>query len=429
MKTISLIFLLSAVALSAQQTPAAAPVANASITKGKNSCVECHATMDGDLQKPAMLIQNDVHTSAGLSCANCHGGDPTSDDMSISMSPAKGFIGKPARTAIPKLCAKCHSSPDFMRQFRPQQRVDQFELYQTSIHGKRLAMGDTNVATCIDCHSVHDIRPVKDAAAPVHPLRLPDTCGRCHADAQHMAKYKIPTNQLADYKTSVHWNALEKRGDLSAPNCASCHGNHGAKPPQAESVSAVCGTCHVLFRQNYEKSVHQPFFSASTATQGGCTVCHSNHAIHKPSTAMLVGKDAVCSTCHENGTAGAKTGQELADAINGLDAALTKADTVLEEAEKAGMEVSEARFKLSDARDSRVKATLAMHTFKMDEVRKPVDAGMAIADETYRIGQAALHDRDVRRIGVAVFGLFMALVIFSIRLVIRHLELNKSASS
>ena len=62
-----------------------------------------------------------------------------------------------------------------------------------------------------------------------------------------MAPYGIPTNQFEEYRSSVHWEALAKRGDLSAPSCASCHGNHGAKPPQVESVSAVCGTCHVAW--------------------------------------------------------------------------------------------------------------------------------------------------------------------------------------
>jgi hypothetical protein len=85
---------------------------------------------------------------------------------------------------------------------------------------------------------VHDIREVKDPRAPIHPLRLPETCARCHGDAKHMAPYKLNTDQFAEYRSSVHWEALAKRGDLSAL-FASCHGNHGATPPQVSSVSAV----------------------------------------------------------------------------------------------------------------------------------------------------------------------------------------------
>ena len=99
------------------------------------------------------------------------------------MSKAKGFIGKPKRTAIPQFCAKCHSNPDFMRRYKPQQRVDQFELYKTSVHGKLLAEGDETVATCIDCHSVHDIRAVKDnhvagLSAAASRYLWPLSCGR-----------------------------------------------------------------------------------------------------------------------------------------------------------------------------------------------------------------------------------------------------------
>jgi cytochrome c3-like protein len=389
----------------------------------KDACLECHSVMDGATQQPALLIKNDVHTANGLGCADCHGGDRTSDDPTVAMSKAKGFVGKPARTDIPKFCARCHSDPNFMRKFRPQQRVDQFELYQTSIHGKRLATGDVTVATCVDCHSVHDIRAVKDAVAPVHPLRLPETCARCHADRAKMAKYGIPTNQFDDYRTSVHWNALKTRGDLSAPNCASCHGNHGAKPPQVESVAAVCGSCHVLFAQLYEKSVHEPIFSAASGG-GGCMVCHSNHAIHKPSTAMLAGPHAVCSQCHESGTPGAQTAAQMAGWINGLDSALKQSEAVLSRADKYGMEVSEAQVRLMDGRENLVKARLALHAMRPDEMRKPIDEGMAIAKETLQTGDTALREKDFRRLGLAVSVIFIGITIVAIWALIRRIERN-----
>jgi len=390
----------------------------------KDTCLDCHGSMDGDLQKPALLIKNDIHLQNGLGCANCHGGDPTSDDPSIAMSKAKGFIGKPKRTAIPQLCANCHSKPEFMGRFRPQQRVDQFELYKTSVHGKRLATGDENVATCIDCHSVHDIRAVKDAQAPVSKMRLPETCGRCHADPKHMAQYKIPTDQLQHYQTSVHWAAL-KKGDLSAPNCASCHGNHGAKPPEVESVAAVCGSCHVLFAQLYQKSVHQPIFSGAEGG-GGCVVCHSNHGIQQPSTAMLSGEKAVCAGCHEPSSEGGKTAAQMAKWIDDLGGALKHSEDVLTQADRSGMEISEAQVRLADGRESLVKARLALHAFNPAEMKKPIDEGMKIASETLQAGQNALHDRDLRRIGLAISVFLIAITVIAVRLVIRQMEADGS---
>ncbi len=393
---------------------------------GPDSCVTCHSALDDPAKGPAALIKNDVHIAHGLSCADCHGGDRTSDDPDVSMSKAKGFKGKPARTAIPKLCAGCHSNPEFMRQYAPRERVDQFELYQTSVHGKRLAAGDTSVATCIDCHSVHDIRPVKDSMSPVHPLHVAETCARCHADARKMAAYKIPTNQFEEYRNSVHWQALARRGDLSAPSCASCHGNHGAKPPQVESVSAVCGTCHVLYEQLYAKSVHKAVFSGEGGG-GGCVVCHSNHGIRQPSTAMLAGGTAVCNGCHEAGSEPAKTAAQLAAWIDGLDSALKQSEAVLSKAEKYGMEVSEAQVRLIDGRENLVKSRLVLHSMQPDEVRKPIDAGMAVAAETLKAGQEALREKDFRRMGLAVSVILIGIAILAIRSLIRRIETNGRA--
>jgi predicted CXXCH cytochrome family protein len=383
--------------------------------------------VDDATKGPAALIKNDVHIVHGFSCADCHGGDRASDDPEVAMSKAKGFKGKPARTAIPKLCAGCHGNPDLMRKYAPRQRVDQFELYQTSEHGKRLAAGDPNVATCIDCHSVHDIRPVKDSMAPVHPLRVAETCSHCHSDRQKMARYKIPTDQFEEYRASVHWEAMTKRGDLSAPSCASCHGNHGAKPPQVESVAEVCGTCHVLFAQLYDKSVHKAVFSGGAPSGpggGGCVVCHSNHGIRQPSTAMLAGPNAVCSGCHEAGSGPARTATQMAAWIDGLDKALKQSETVLARAEESGMEVSEAQVRLIDGRESLVKSRLALHAIEPAEMRKPIDAGTAIAKETLEAGQTALREKDFRRLGLAVSVILIGIAMLAIRFLIRRVETN-----
>ena len=212
-----------------------------------------------------------------------------------------------------------------------------------------------------------------------------------------------------------------KRGDLSAPSCASCHGNHGAKPPQVESVSAVCGSCHVLFDQLYEKSVHKAVFSGAGGG-GGCMVCHSNHAVHQPSTAMLAGPKAVCSGCHDAGTAPAGTAAQMAGWLDGLDAALKQSETLLAGAEKSGMEVSEAQVRLIDGRENLVKARLALHSMKAADVQKPVDEGIAIAKSTHKAGEFALHERDVRRMGLAVSVLLIGIAILAIRLLLRQME-------
>ena len=386
----------------------------------KDSCVECHAALADELQKPALAFATDIHSQHGFSCADCHGGDRGADDAEIAMSAAHGFKGKPARKMAPQLCARCHSDVGLMRRYNPRERVDQYAEYQTSVHGKLIASGDEAAATCIDCHSVHDIRAVKDPLSPVHPLRLPETCARCHADAARMAKYKIPTNQFAEYRQSVHWEALAKRRDLSAPSCASCHGNHGATPPQVSSVAAVCGSCHAMMEDLYDKSPHHDVFAAMNL--GGCVVCHSNHGVKMPSTAMLAGEGSVCKQCHEAGSAESRTAAGMAATITKLDSALKSSDAVLAQAARSGMEVSEAVMKEQDGREALVKARVAVHTLDPFVVQKAAEAGMAIAAETRHAGEAALKERDFRRFGLLFALLAIAVTIAGLWLAVRALE-------
>jgi hypothetical protein len=388
--------------------------------KAGNSCVECHSALDGNLQAPVKAFLTDIHQHRGFYCTDCHGGDSNQDDQDKAMNRSVGFLGKVPRTAVPKLCARCHSDANLIHKFSPQQRVDQYAQYQTSVHGKRIAAGDAAAANCVDCHSVHDIREVKDPRSHVHPLRLPETCARCHADPAHMAKYKIPTNQFEEYRKSVHWDALAKRGDLSAPSCASCHGNHGATPPQVSSVAAVCGTCHALFEDLYRKSPHQVAFASRGL--GGCVVCHSNHAVLKPSDEMLAGSKAVCSQCHEPDSVGGKAATEMAQLISSLEKDLDRSDEILGRARRLGMEVSEPLMREREAREALVKARVAVHNFQVNSVSKPVSEGVAISLETYRAGEGALKESKFRRFGLAISLLAIAVTIAGLWMTIRSIE-------
>jgi predicted CXXCH cytochrome family protein len=307
-----------------------------------------------------------------------------------------------------------------MHKYNPKQRVDQYAQYLTSTHGKRMAAGDTAAANCVDCHGVHNIREVRNPLSPVHPLKLPETCARCHASSALMSKYKLATNQFEEYRTSVHWEALARRGDLSAPSCASCHGNHGATPPQVAEVTAVCGTCHALLEDLYNKSPHQPVFRAMGA--GGCVACHGNHAVVRPSPAMLAGSQAVCTQCHEADSAGGKTAAEMASLLARLGDALGRSDNALGRARRSGMEVSEALLKQQEARENLVKARVAIHAFRLDAVRQPVEGGLKIAAETRRAGEEAMRERDMRRAGLGVSLVAILATIAGLWLALRRIE-------
>jgi predicted CXXCH cytochrome family protein len=391
----------------------------------QDTCLDCHSLLEGALAQPAQAFANDIHRSNGFSCAGCHGGDPTSEDPEVSMSPAKGFRGKISRQETPAMCARCHGDVELMHRYKPQQRVDQLAQYRTSVHGQRLAGGDLNVANCVDCHSVHDIREVRHALSPVHPLRLPKTCARCHADAEHMQSYNIPTDQLAKYERSVHWQAVAERRDLSAPTCATCHGNHGATPPGVASVENVCGSCHVVFQRLFDESPHKQAFE--TMGMAACIVCHSNHEITAPAAAMLgVGEGAVCVNCHSEGETAYAAAAAMRGKLDELRGALESSAAMLETAEQSGMEVSQGQLELSSANESLVKARVQVHAFRPEAVEEAVAEGLLLARGSYETGQQALEERDFRRTGLAVSLLTIVLTMAGLWLTVRHIESRKT---
>src|SRR5256714_12126566 len=136
----------------------------------KSSCIECHSKLDDTrLSAPAKLFDNDIHKSRGLSCNDCHGGDPNADTKEAAKDPRKGYLGKPKTLDIPAYCGKCHSDANLMKRFNPSLRVDQEREYYTSVHGRLLKeKGETRVATCISCHSVHGIRATSGPLSSVY---------------------------------------------------------------------------------------------------------------------------------------------------------------------------------------------------------------------------------------------------------------------
>jgi predicted CXXCH cytochrome family protein len=386
-----------------------------------NSCIQCHKDLsDSKLSAPVLEMRSDVHSSRGLSCVNCHGGDEKQSDKKRAMDPADGFIGKPQPAAVASFCGKCHSNAEFMRAYNPALRVDQETEYKTSVHSKRVGQGDTRPATCISCHGSHGVRAVKDANSPVYPTRVVETCGRCHVDAEYMKPYSIPTDQLPKYMTSVHAEALFKKLDLSAPTCNDCHSNHGAAPPGAASVANVCGTCHVRQSELFQKSPHKPVFEVLGA--GDCLACHNNHDTSHTTDAML-GNDqkAVCTACHTDG-AGFEAAGRMRHAISLLSESIGSAETLLNRGTQLGMEVSRVKFELNEARNHLIDARVVVHSFSPDELEAVVKPGMDIAGSAHQQGLQALDEAGFRRKGLALSLIIIGLAILAIYLKIRDIE-------
>jgi hypothetical protein len=395
-------------------------------TPAKDTCLTCHtALQDAQFAKPAALFSGqDVHREHGFACVDCHGGDPTATEKTRAHDSSRGFRGVPSGDAQITACARCHSDAELMRRFAPRQRVDQAVEYATSVHGKRLAAGDKNVATCASCHGAHGIRLVSDAKSPVFPTNVAATCARCHADERHMAGYKLaggsplPTNQLAEYQKSVHYTALTKGNDLSAPTCNDCHGNHGAAPPGVGSVVNVCGTCHAVFAAKFQSSVHSQIFDKA------CVECHSNHAVLKPSDEMLgSGPHAICATCHSGADdKGAAAADHMRRSIDRLKAGLDTSGALIARVRNAGMEVSGQELALGEARSHLTLARTEMHASEPALVERVTQEGLKILTGVDQAGQQAAAELRFRRRGLAVSLGAILLVVIALGLKVRQID-------
>ena len=385
--------------------------------EGPDSCVECHRPLPDKLGAAVAKIDGDIHYQNGLSCADCHGGDPKDPGLT-AMDPGKGFRGVPAKKDIPGFCGRCHSDENYMRRFNPGLSTDQEAQYKTSVHGRRLAEGDTKVATCVSCHSVHDIRPVNNAQAPVYPANVPRICAGCHSDAAVMAGYNIPTDQFAQYQHSVHGVALLVKRDLAAPTCSDCHGNHGAFPPGADTVAAVCGQCHGINRDFFIKSPHKDAFHELGLPE--CVTCHGKHEVLKTSDDMLgIGDLAVCVTCHTSKTAGYAVAKTLRTRLDDLKTVMGQTEKVLDRAERAGMEVGEIRYEYQNIHPVLVQARNVIHTCSVEALNEVVAEGERIAAKAGEAGKEALGELHTRKTMMAIplgaIGLVVVLLVVKIR--------------
>ncbi|MBI1882840.1 MAG: cytochrome c3 family protein [Chlamydiae bacterium] len=387
----------------------------------KNSCVECHKLIDDENGGVVGLMAHDVHAQVGLSCADCHGGDPSSDDIEVAKSPQKGFIGAPKRNEIPQFCARCHADPNYMRPFNPNLPTDQFSKYQTSEHGKRNAQGDDHVAVCSSCHGAHGIRRVNDPLSPIFKRNAPLTCSKCHSDPEYMKAYGIPTDQFEKYKKGVHGILLLEKGNLGAPACHSCHGSHEASRPVETSVGNVCAQCHTLNRDLFAASPHKKAHDQMKVPE--CAVCHENHFIQKTSDDMLgTGPGAICLKCHKQDSNGYHSAKAMRGFIEDLKGQVSQAETAVVQAEHIGMDMSDSRVELDQAVTLLTKARSYVHSFSPPKIESITKEGKTVADHVKQAAKTARAQWVTRRKGLWVAILFLILLAAGLFLDIRRRE-------
>jgi cytochrome b subunit of formate dehydrogenase len=248
-------------------------------------CFDCHNDPGWTMSRDGREIQLHVDPEAFAasvhgewSCVDCH-----ADIQEIPH----------AERLEPVSCADCHS--DIQKE------------YQFSIHGAMNAMGNTDTASCADCHGAHYIKPVSDPTSPVFKLNLAYTCAECHSNPGLTDEYRMRFPDAANqYAESIHGRALMQQGLIVAPSCNDCHGVHNIKPavnPESmvhhTNIDDTCGACHVGIAEVYAQSVHGQHLDDQGKMVAVCNDCHTAHEIEMPSSAHFKAtSDQKCGACH-----------------------------------------------------------------------------------------------------------------------------------
>ncbi len=214
---------------------------------GANGCVACHteltdldAHMDGDLMPGEVncarchkdefrdyfdSVHNIAHPNIKMGCSSCH-----SDIHSVQT-----FEGDKRKANA--ICSQCHQSVP----------AD----YQGSVHAQAIEQGNMDSAGCVDCHGQHNVIAVQDMDARDRANFHTESCMKCHADEEMMARNGVMNVAVDTYLESYHGKNFHLGYPEKVAGCADCHTAHQVLP-QADENSSInpanrvetCGKCH-----------------------------------------------------------------------------------------------------------------------------------------------------------------------------------------
>jgi hypothetical protein len=131
---------------------------------------------------------------------------------------------------------------------------------------------------------------------------------------------------------------------------------------------------------------------------------------------------SICLDCHTEGEDAFVAAATVRERIEALKSAEARARALVEQAGRAGMEVSDAEVALIDANQALVETRNLVHTFATAPVEEKVKQGLAFAKSAEDMGVAALAEIDYRRIGLAVSLVFILILVLGLYLKIRQIE-------
>ena len=320
-------------------------------------CKVCHSEVE-------VQHRGSAHAAEEITCVSCHGGDASSTE--IEAAHVGDFRGAFEKAEISQFCGSCHADPALMRPYGLPS--DQLALFQTSQHGRQLAQGDMNVAVCTDCHGTHGILSSAHPRSPTYSLNIAGTCGKCHSSGAD----ETSLGPLEAFGRSVHARGL-RSGSQRAPDCARCHGSHGAVPLGVGDMGKVCGQCHTEVREAYRLSPHATILEA-----GECTACHEHHETATPAKEQWA---TICADCHEATSTPVRTGITILALLDQAYDQMGLARQAMEQARGVPLDVSDYEARLEVAATYLQQARNRSHTLDTDALDEITRKARSIAAE------------------------------------------------
>jgi hypothetical protein len=206
-------------------------------------------------------------------------------------------------------CGVCHGEKQsaFLRSVH---RI--YDLYCTDCHGGNSAL---DVMTLTGKNRTSACKDHPTFKGKIEATKLTELCGGCHSDVERMRPFRIPTDQLAHYRLSLHGKALYERGDGNTATCASCHGIHEilrVKDPRSPAhrwnIPKTCTSCHgdaeLMGRYDlpsdpgvrYAAGVHgEGLLQKKLPGVPTCADCHGIHGAAPPGVKQV---ENMCGYCH-----------------------------------------------------------------------------------------------------------------------------------
>ncbi|MDH4163746.1 MAG: hypothetical protein OEW15_13835 [Nitrospirota bacterium] len=172
--------------------------ARADKVKSSQRCGRCHQDIFGTYTRSvhgnALLQEHNLDVPI---CADCH-----------TAHTIQGAHTQDYREKVPEICGRCHGDAVLMKKYGLYAGV--VNSYLSDFHGITLKFyrkqkdaspesSRKSIATCIDCHGIHDITKTSGPATNMVKSRLVKRCEKCHAGAAG----SFPDAWLSHYEPSL----------------------------------------------------------------------------------------------------------------------------------------------------------------------------------------------------------------------------------